>query len=173
MVTRSPPPPAPSPPTGSSSPTPIPPHAPAGTPTSSAPSNGTLKQPSSSSGQRFDSTNPGTLFVEILNELRVVFGGVAFGDQTMVIRRDALAAADGFPAQPLMEDVEASLRLQARGRVLYLGQEWLVSATKWRGKFSRRFPAVLRLVASYQLARLRGPAAAQACARKQYAEYYP
>ena len=124
-------------------------------------------------GQRFDSTNPGTLLVEILNELRVVFGGVAFGDQTMVIRRDALADAGGFPAQPLMEDVEASLRLQARGRVLYLGQEWRVSATKWRGSFGRRFPAVVRLVASYQLARLRGPAAAQARARKQYAEYYP
>ena len=41
-------------------------------------------------GQRFDKPSPGTLLVEALNELRVVFGGVAFGDQTMVIRRSAL-----------------------------------------------------------------------------------
>jgi len=123
-------------------------------------------------GQRFDRTTPGTLFVEILNELRVVFGGVAFGDQTMVIRRTALENAGGFPAQPLMEDVEASLRLHTRGRILYLGQEWRVSSEKWHRAFPLRFFTVLRLVATYQLARLRSPTAAAVCARRQYEEYY-
>ena len=124
-------------------------------------------------GQRFDKPSPGTLLIEALNEIRVVFGGVAFGDQTMVIRRSALEAAGGFPAQPLMEDVEASMRLAARGDVIYLGQEWHVSARKWEKAFATRFLLVIRLVATYQLARLRGPAHATAVSERMYREYYP
>ena len=124
-------------------------------------------------GQRFEKTTPSTLLIEALNELRVVFGGVAFGDQTMLIRRSALEASGGFPAQPLMEDVEASLRLAARGRILYLGREWQVSGKKWSGNFPRRFTLVIRLVATYQLARLRSPARAAAVAERMYREYYP
>lgn len=124
-------------------------------------------------GQRFDREAPGTLIIEVLNELRVVFGGVAFGDQTMVIRRAAISTAGGFPAQPLMEDVEASLRLAAKGRIVYLAREWKVSAKKWPGNFRRRFALVVRLVASYQLARLRSPAHAAAISENMYREYYP
>ncbi|MEP4076870.1 glycosyltransferase [Haloferula sp.] len=123
-------------------------------------------------GQRFDQRSPGTLIVEILNELRVVFGGVAFGDQTMVIRRSALEACGGFPDQPLMEDVEASLRLHTRGRIIYLGHEWTVSAIKWKKAFSQRFLTVIRLVATYQLARLGGRRRAATCAERLYREYY-
>ena len=124
-------------------------------------------------GQRFDKINIGTLFVEILNELRVVFGGVAFGDQTMIIRRSALDACGGFPTQPLMEDVEASLRLHTRGRIIYLGREWTVSAEKWQKAFSQRFFTVIRLVATYQLSRLGGRKRSAACAERLYREYYP
>ena len=91
----------------------------------------------------------------------------------MLIRRSALEASGGFPAQPLMEDVEASLRLAARGRILYLGREWQVSGKKWSGNFPRRFTLVIRLVATYQLARLRSPARAAAVAERMYREYYP
>ena len=124
-------------------------------------------------GQRFDRSGPGTLLLEVLNEMRVVFGGVAFGDQTMVIRRSAMNAAGGFPAQPLMEDVEASLRLASQGQVIYLGKEWTLSARKWGGGFVRRFGLVIRLVATYQLARFRGSAHAAAVSEKMYLEYYP
>lgn len=134
------------------------------------------KHPNSSlliCGQRFDRDTAGTLIIEVLNELRVVFGGVAFGDQTMVIRRSAITAAGGFPAQPLMEDVEASLRLAAKGHILYLGREWQVSAQKWSGNFRRRFALVIRLLACYQLARLRSPAYAARVSERMYREYYP
>jgi hypothetical protein len=124
-------------------------------------------------GQRFDRGGLGTLALEVLNELRVVFGGVAFGDQTMVIRRSAMNAAGGFPAQPLMEDVEASLRLASQGQVIYLGKEWTLSARKWSGGFIRRFALVIRLVATYQLARFKGAAHAAAVSEKMYLEYYP
>ncbi len=124
-------------------------------------------------GQRFDRQGPGTLIIEALNELRVVFGGVAFGDQTMVLRRSALDAAGGFPAQPLMEDVETSLRLAGHGQVVYLGKEWTVSAGKWGSGFGTRFLLVLRLVASYQLARLRSKEHAAAVSERMYRDYYP
>lgn len=124
-------------------------------------------------GQRFDRQGPDTLLVEVLNEMRIVFGGVAFGDQTMVLRRSALEAAGGFPAQPLMEDVEVSLRLAGQGRVIYLGKEWTVSASKWGRGFGTRFGLVLRLVAGYQLARLRGPEHAAAVSERMYRTYYP
>ncbi|QTN31346.1 hypothetical protein HZ994_03040 [Akkermansiaceae bacterium] len=124
-------------------------------------------------GQRFDDHTPATLLIEALNELRVVFGGIAFGDQTMLIRRSAIEAAGGFPAQPLMEDVEASLRLATQGSILYLGREWKVSAKKWQGNFLKRFTLVIRLTATYQLARLRSPAHAAAVSESMYREYYP
>lgn len=123
-------------------------------------------------GQRFDRSDPGTLLIEALNEMRVVFGGVAFGDQTMVVRRAALEASGGFPSQPLMEDVEVSLRLARQGRIVYLGKEWTVSARKWQSGFTARTWLVIRLVAVYQLARLRGPVHAAAVSERMYREYY-
>lgn len=124
-------------------------------------------------GQRFDKISPATLIVEALNEIRVVFGGVAFGDQTMVLRRSALKASGNFPAQPLMEDVEASMRLCTCGEVIYLGDEWNVSSRKWSGNFIPRFIQVVRLVASYQLARLKSREHAAAVSERMYREYYP
>lgn len=124
-------------------------------------------------GQRFDRGGIGTLLLEVLNEMRVVFGGVVFGDQTMVIRRSAMDAAGGFPAQPLMEDVEASLRLASQGQVIYLGKEWTLSARKWGDGFIKRFGLVIRLVATYQFARFKGSAHAAAVSEKMYREYYP
>lgn len=124
-------------------------------------------------GQRFLPPSFPTLIIEALNELRVAFGGVAFGDQTMVIRRRALDACGNFPAQALMEDVEVSLRLQAHGDIIYLGQEWQVSAKKWHRGFTRRLTLILRLMITYQLVRLHGRERAEQFSQKLYAEYYP
>ena len=124
-------------------------------------------------GQRFDQQTVGTVFIESLNELRVIFGGVAFGDQTMLIRRRALESAGGFPAQPLMEDVEVSMRLATRGEVIYLGREWTLSAKKWQRSFFRRMVLVIRLVATYQIARFRSREHAAEVSKRMYSEYYP
>jgi hypothetical protein len=72
-----------------------------------------------------------------------------------------------------MEDVEASLRLQAHGDIVYLGQEWQVSSGKWHRGFTRRFALVLRLMTTYQIVRLRGRERARIYSGKLYAEYYP
>ncbi len=124
-------------------------------------------------GQRFEEQSAGMLLIEALNEMRVIFGGVAFGDQTMLIRRAALESAGGFPAQPLMEDVEVSMRLATHGEIIYLGREWTISANKWNRNFTQRFILIIRLVAAYQLARLHGRARAAEVSKQMYAEYYP
>jgi Glycosyl transferase family 2 len=124
-------------------------------------------------GQRFDRSGPGTLLIEVLNEMRTVFGNITFGDQTMLIRRSALNASGGFPAQPLMEDVEVSLRLASQGRIVYLGKEWKLSAQKWTYQFNRRFYFVIRICGIYLLARLKGRGHAVEISRKMYEIYYP
>jgi glycosyltransferase involved in cell wall biosynthesis len=124
-------------------------------------------------GQRFDRSRLGTLCIEALNELRVVFGAMAFGDQTMVLRRSAMEASGGFPVQPLMEDVEVCMRLNEQGRVGYLGREWTVSARKWGGGTSSRVLMIFRLVATYHIARMRGRDHAARLSEDLYRTYYP
>src|SRR5262249_29675404 len=41
-----------------------------------------------------------------------------YGDQAMFVRREAFTRAGGFPDQPLMEDLELSLRLRRLGRIV-------------------------------------------------------
>lgn len=123
-------------------------------------------------GQRFQQGNLGLLFVEILNEARVLFNGSVFGDQTLIVRRGALQQSGGFPAQPLMEDVEVSWRLLAAGPISYLGREWTVSTRKWEKRFVSRFRQVIGLVIRYRWVRFRGPAAAAEFSKKLFQEYY-
>ena len=60
-----------------------------------------------------------------------------------------------------------------QGRVVYIGQEWSVSAVKWKRKFTSRFRQVISLMVRYRLVRLSGRDAAADYSRKLYREYYP
>ena len=123
-------------------------------------------------GQRFDASRPHLLLVEALNEMRATLGGAAFGDQVVFYDRRRLPDTE-VPTQPLMEDVELSLRLHERGWFAYLGCEATVSAAKWaRGRSWRRFGQVLSLVARYRWARLRSRQAAASLSHVLYREYY-
>lgn len=124
-------------------------------------------------GQRF-SGNPGLglLMVEILNEARVLFSGSVFGDQTLIVRREALDQIGGFPKQPLMEDVEVSWRLMKIGPIHYLGEEWQVSPQKWNGRFHARFQQVISLMIRYRWYRSKGPDTAAEFSERLYQEYY-
>lgn len=130
------------------------------------------KSPAFALGQRYDECSLGLLMVEVLNEARATFGGPIFGDQTLIVRRDALERIGGFPTQPLMEDVEISWRLLERGRISYLGAEWSVSAQKWEGRFVGRFRQVISLMIRYRWARWKSPQAAAEFSKKLYREYY-
>ncbi|CAM3438420.1 TIGR04283 family arsenosugar biosynthesis glycosyltransferase [Halomonas lysinitropha] len=63
--------------------------------------------------------------------LRSRLTGIATGDQALFMTRDAFDAVDGFPDQPLMEDIEISRRLKRlsppaclRDRVISSGRRW-------------------------------------------------
>ncbi len=52
-----------------------------------------------------------------LADLRSRYTMVPYGDQAIFVRRQTFDAMDGFPDQPLMEDLEFSRRMKAWGRV--------------------------------------------------------
>ena len=52
-----------------------------------------------------------------LADLRSRYTRLPYGDQALFVRRDAFWAMGGFPAQPLMEDLELSRRLSKLGRI--------------------------------------------------------
>ncbi len=124
-------------------------------------------------GQRFAGTTPELLPIEVLNDLRALFTRTAFGDQTQFFHRATALARDTMPRQPLMEDVEASWRLRETGGFVFLGRPCRVCHRKWTPRdWLRRFSLVLRLVARYRWARLRGAKAAERLSSKLYYEYY-
>ena len=121
-----------------------------------------------SAGQIFNGESWRLLLVEALNDVRTLFFGNSFGDQGQFFRRETLETVSGFPAFPLMEDVEWSLRLKQVSPVLYLGEGLTLSDRRWRrdGWF-RRIVSVPALCLKYRLRR--GVESAEAC----YRIYYP
>lgn len=57
--------------------------------------------------------------------------GMATGDQGMFVTRGLLAAAGGFPAIPLMEDIALSRILKSHGAPLCLSARITVSSRRW------------------------------------------
>src|SRR5262249_29630301 len=54
-----------------------------------------------------------------------------YGDQALFVRRDAFDRVGGFPDQPLMEDLELSLRLRRVGRIVTAPATVRVSARRF------------------------------------------
>lgn len=70
--------------------------------------------------------------LEAGNLRRVLWTGLAYGDQGLFVRRAVFAAAGCFPEWRLMEDVELMRRLRGRGRCVVLPVPLTVSARRWR-----------------------------------------
>lgn len=66
-----------------------------------------------------------------LMNLRSRFTGIATGDQGIFVTREAFAAVNGFPEQPLMEDIEISRRLHRRSRPVCLTEMATTSGRRW------------------------------------------
>lgn len=60
--------------------------------------------------------------------------GIATGDQAMFVRRDAFEGIGGFPDQPLMEDVELSVRLRRAGAPACLQDRVATSGRRWEAR---------------------------------------
>ena len=56
---------------------------------------------------------------------------ICTGDQAIFVRRADFEAVGGYPDIPLMEDIELSRRLKARGRLAALRARVTTSARKW------------------------------------------
>lgn len=76
----------------------------------------------------------GGLFILISSMMnwRSRLTGIATGDQAMFVTRAAFAAAGGFLAIALMEDVALSARLKRMGKPLALRARVTTSARRWR-----------------------------------------
>ena len=69
--------------------------------------------------------------VEAFMNVRSRWSGIATGDQAMFMTRAAFEAVGGFPAQPLMEDIEMSRRLRQLSRPACLRAKVLTSGRRW------------------------------------------
>jgi len=108
-------------------------------------------------GMRFDAPGAGLGVLTALNALRARTTGIGFGDQGQFFRREAVAAAGGFPDMALMEDVELSLRLRSVSETLYLGGGATVSGRRWAGAgFGGKAAGVVGLFLQYLAARRLG-----------------
>ena len=80
---------------------------------------------------RIDGTHPMLRVVAASMNLRSRLTGIATGDQAIFISRAAFVAVGGFPAQPLMEDIEMSRRLNRISRPLCLRAAVTTSGRRW------------------------------------------
>ena len=84
---------------------------------------------------RFDVTIAGRqallAVVGRLMNIRSRATGIATGDQAIFVRRHAFAAAGGFPAIALMEDIALCKRLKRAGRPLCLRERVVTSGRRW------------------------------------------
>ena len=69
--------------------------------------------------------------VAALMNLRSRASGIATGDQSIFVTRQAFDQVGGFPAQPLMEDIEISRRLKRLGRPACLRARVCTSGRRW------------------------------------------
>lgn len=69
--------------------------------------------------------------VALLMNLRSRLSGIATGDQAIFVTRTAFERVGGFPAQPLMEDIELSRRLKRLGPPACLRAQVCTSGRRW------------------------------------------
>jgi rSAM/selenodomain-associated transferase 2/rSAM/selenodomain-associated transferase 1 len=83
--------------------------------------------------------NPALRIVAAMMNLRSRLTGIATGDQGIFVERALCERIGGFPAQPLMEDVELSRRLkQAAGAPLCLRTRIVTSGRRWETQGTAR-----------------------------------
>lgn len=73
----------------------------------------------------------GAFVLERLVNLRSRWLGLPYGDQGLFMRRSLFEAVSGFPAWPLLEDLEMVKRLRRLGRVVTLREPAVTSSQRW------------------------------------------
>ena len=83
---------------------------------------------------RLDSTRASLRLVATMMNLRSRVTGIATGDQALFMTRAAYAAAGGYPAIALMEDIAISKQLKRRCAPACLRLKVLTSARRWESR---------------------------------------
>jgi rSAM/selenodomain-associated transferase 2 len=121
-------------------------------------------------GHRFDSPKRIYRLIEWMDRRRAV-RGMSYGDQAQFFRREWLQRAGGFPAQPIMEDVELSRRMCSLGPCAYLDRPVIVSARRFEERgWLRVLLANWRFRRAY---RHRGLAACRCIYERYYGRPWP
>lgn len=107
-------------------------------------------------GSVFDAPGWKYRALELANDMRTLTTGISFGDQVQFFRREPVVSQNLYPDQPLMEDVELSLRLKRIGKLVYHFGVCRVSARKWQRAGLGRAWMVVGLLIRYLRQRLRG-----------------
>jgi len=85
---------------------------------------------------RFDVrlTSPYAAFriIETLMNVRSRWSSICTGDQGIFVRRDLLELVDGIPNQPLMEDIEQTIRLRRFAHPICIDSPLGVSPRRWQ-----------------------------------------
>lgn len=71
------------------------------------------------------------MLVARMMNLRSRLTGIATGDQAIFVRRSAFSEVGGYPDQPLMEDIELSIRLKQLGPPACLRERVITSGRRW------------------------------------------
>jgi rSAM/selenodomain-associated transferase 2 len=86
-----------------------------------------------------------------LADLRSRYTRLPYGDQALFVRAEAFRAVGGFPAQPLMEDLELSRRLWRLGRIRTVDARVTVSGRRFLARPVFYFLAVNGFPLLYRL----------------------
>lgn len=78
-----------------------------------------------------DGRSPILRIVAAMMNLRSRLTGIATGDQAIFVTAQAFQAAGGFPDQPLMEDIELSVRLRRQHPPACLRAHVITSGRRW------------------------------------------
>ncbi|MDA8405050.1 MAG: hypothetical protein M0Z56_12790 [Desulfobacteraceae bacterium] len=84
-----------------------------------------------STGCRFDSSKFWFRLLELANDFQAVFLKISFGNQVQFFRGQPVIDQGLYPAIPLMEDVELSIRPHRLGKQTFLFGGALVSTRRW------------------------------------------
>ena len=95
---------------------------------------------------RFLEQTAGLRWVGCGANLRAKYFGLAYGDQGLFLRREALDAIGGVPDVPLFEDIDLVRALRAQGRFVVLPESVETSGRRYERN------GVLRTVLQHQLA---------------------
>ncbi len=81
-----------------------------------------------------DGRSPMLRIVAAMMNLRSRLTGIATGDQAIFVTAPAFHAAGGFPDQPLMEDIELSVRLRRQQPPACLRAHVITSGRRWESR---------------------------------------